>query len=205
MRDRFPFHTLLFVCFVVFSVLWWLWWVGGVGRIVIISWSLWGFKKYYFGLFQIVLSLYCIHFLESDFFLGWCFCLFVLECFLCMFEVIAFGKLSLGGTYLLPFLFLSVLTFPFWWFLLVPMCPQFRTRACVGALCSVPWGSVRCRPWASLGLGQVHSCITNLPLLFLPLLVNPCWLWLFSACALGQAWFCPLPLVGHLFLLALSS
>lgn len=109
------------------------------------------------------------------------------------------------GLSLLPFLFLSVLTLPFWWFLLVPMCPQFRTRACVGSLCSVPWGSVQCSPRASLGLGQIHSCITNLSLLFLPLLVNPCWLWLFSASALGQAWFCPLPLVGHLFLLALSS
>lgn len=42
--------------------------------------------------------------------------------------------------------------------LLVPSGPQFWNRAYTGGLSSVPQGSMRCRCWARLGLGQVHSC-----------------------------------------------
>ena len=99
---------------------------------------------------------------------------------------IYFSKLSLGRTFLPPCIPHSVLTFLLW-VVLVTTGPRFRTGACIEGLCSVHHGSVGCRPWLSLVLGQSHSWTTNLSLLFHPLLlVNPGWLWLFSASALGQ-------------------
>ena len=120
----------------------------------------------------VFILLYYIHFLESDLFLCYHFSAFWCIFSVC-FKIIIFDKLTLNRAFpSSTFLFLSVLTLPLWWFLQVPRGPQYRTGASLGSLCSIPLGSVRCRPWVSLGLGQAHSCTTNLSLPCCPLLVN---------------------------------
>lgn len=95
------------------------------------------------------------------------FCLFVcfLEYFLCVLWSYFIFLVNSPQVGFPPPSFLSVFQYSLSLFsgsafclLLVPSGPQFWNRAYTGGLSSVPQGSMRCRCWARLGLGQVHSC-----------------------------------------------